>query len=62
MSLQSHLAELERKHRALETEIASATLHPSASDAELAQMKRRKLQLKDDMERLRQSLTRQSMH
>lgn len=62
MSLQSHLAELERKHRTLETELASAIQHPSASDAEVAEMKRKKLLLKDDIERVRQSLTPPSMH
>ena len=53
MSLNSHLAELERKHQALEQEIQKAVTSPSASDAEIAQLKRKKLVLKDQMTRLR---------
>jgi len=55
MSLQSHLAELERKHQALEREIQSALTHPSMDDLRLAELKRRKLQLKDEIMRLRQA-------
>ncbi|MCO4052542.1 MAG: DUF465 domain-containing protein [Bosea sp.] len=63
MSLQTHLVELEKKHRALENQIASALAHPSASDVELAEMKRRKLQLKDEITKLRASLNaRQTLH
>ena len=54
MAMQAHLAELERRHRALESEIDEALAHPSADDLKLAEMKRRKLQLKDEIERLRQ--------
>ncbi|HKG00819.1 MAG TPA: DUF465 domain-containing protein, partial [Xanthobacteraceae bacterium] len=32
MSIQTHLAELERRHRALEDEIAEALAHPSTDD------------------------------
>ena len=53
MSIQSHLAELERRHRALEDEIAEAMAHPSTDDLTIAQLKRRKLQVKDEIERLR---------
>lgn len=54
MSMQSHLAELERRHRALEDEITEALAHPSTDDSAIAQLKRRKLQVKDEIERLRQ--------
>ncbi len=54
MAMQAHLAELERRHRALENEINEALAHPSADDLKLAEMKRRKLQLKDEIARLRQ--------
>ncbi|MCC7346384.1 MAG: DUF465 domain-containing protein [Variibacter sp.] len=54
MSMQSHLAELERRHRALEDEITEALAHPSTDDSTIAQLKRRKLQVKDEIERLRQ--------
>ena len=52
MSMQSHLAELEKRHRALEHEISEALLHPSADDLKLAELKRRKLQVKDEIARL----------
>jgi hypothetical protein len=54
MAMQAHLAELERRHRALENEINEALAHPSADDLKLVEMKRRKLQLKDEIARLRQ--------
>ena len=54
MSIQSHLADLEQRHEALENEIAEAMAHPSTDDLTIAQLKRRKLQVKDEIERLRQ--------
>jgi hypothetical protein len=53
MSIQSHLAELERRHQALEDEINEALAHPSTDDLTIAQLKRRKLHVKDEIERLR---------
>ena len=53
MSTQTHLAELERRHQALEDEINTALAHPSADDLEIAELKRRKLLLRDEIERLR---------
>lgn len=53
MSLESHLAELRRKHVDLEREIDEALLHPSIDDLEIAQLKRRKLAIKDEMEQIR---------
>jgi hypothetical protein len=53
MSIQAHLAELERKHRALEDEIADALAHPSTDDLTIAELKRRKLQVKDEIARLK---------
>jgi len=54
MSMQSHLSELERRHRALEDEIAEALAHPSTDDLKIAELKRKKLQVKDQIARLRQ--------
>jgi hypothetical protein len=51
--MQAHLAELERKHQALEDEIAEAIAHPSSDDLRIAELKRRKLLVKDEIERLR---------
>jgi hypothetical protein len=53
MSIESHLAELERKHRALEDELADALAHPSTDDITIAKLKRRKLQVKDEISRLK---------
>ena len=53
MTLQTHLAELERKHQALENEIADAMTHPSTDDLKIAELKRRKLLVKDEIARLR---------
>lgn len=55
MPLQNHLVELERKHQALEREIEDAIAHPGTDDLRIAQLKRRKLQLKDELSKLRQS-------
>jgi hypothetical protein len=52
MSIQAHLAELERRHRVLEAEIAEAQAHPSIDDLEVVELKRRKLLVKDEIARL----------
>ena len=57
MSMQTNLAELEQKHRALEDELNEALAHPSTDDFTLAQLKRRKLHLKDEIARLKHSDT-----
>jgi hypothetical protein len=53
MSMQSHLAELEKKHQALESEINDCLTHPAVDDLIVVELKRRKLHLKDEIERLR---------
>jgi hypothetical protein len=55
MPLQNHLTELERKHRALEREIQDVLARPSQDDVRLAELKRKKLHLKDEITRLRGS-------
>ncbi len=55
MTIQAHLASLEQKHGALEDELQTVLLSPSADDREIADIKRRKLRLKDQMERLKSS-------
>jgi hypothetical protein len=52
MSIEAHLAELERRHRALEAEIADARSHPSVDDLQIVELKRRKLLVKDEIARL----------
>ena len=53
MSMQSHLTELELRHKALESELADAQQHLSVDDLKILEIKRRKLHLKDEIERLR---------
>ncbi|MGA2568610.1 MAG: DUF465 domain-containing protein [Pseudolabrys sp.] len=53
MSMQSHLAELEKKHQALEHEINECLTHPAVDDLRIVELKRKKLQVKDEIERLR---------
>ena len=53
MSLASHLEELHRKHGDIEREIDEAMLHPSVDNLEIANLKRRKLAIKDEIEKLK---------
>jgi hypothetical protein len=48
----AHLAELERRHQALETEILEARAHPSIDNLRIVELKRRKLLIKDEIARL----------
>jgi hypothetical protein len=52
MSIEAHLAELERRHRALEEQISEARSHPSIDDLQIVELKRRKLLVKDQIARL----------
>jgi hypothetical protein len=52
MTLQSHLAELERRHRAIERQLDEEKVHPASDTLRLAELKRKKLQIKDEMARL----------
>lgn len=54
MAIESHLAELEKRHQALEQEISEALSHPSADALQIAELKRRKLHVKDEIARLNQ--------
>lgn len=62
MSLQTHLVELERKHRQLEEAIAQAVASPSSSDLGVAELKRKKLLLKDEIERVRLTMPAPTLH
>jgi len=53
MALASHLEELQRRHGDIEREIDEALTHPSSDDLEIATLKRRKLALKDEIEKLK---------
>ena len=53
MAIQAHLVELERKHKSLENELHEALVHLSTDDLQIVELKRRKLMVKDQIERLR---------
>jgi hypothetical protein len=53
MAMEPHLQELERRHQALEKEIEDAMAHPGVDTLTLTELKRRKLSLKDEIERLK---------
>jgi len=55
MALEAHLEGLAGKHRALEKQIAAELTHASHDDMKIATLKRGKLRIKDQMERLRMS-------
>jgi hypothetical protein len=57
MSLANHLEELQRKHGDIEREIDQAMTHPSVDDLEIVNLKRRKLAIKDEIEKLRANPT-----
>ena len=56
MSLQAHLTELTAKHKALESEIAEEIAHPGSNDLHIAELKRKKLRIKDEIARLESQL------
>lgn len=53
MSMQSHVEELERRHQALEKALKEEVTRPSSDDVRVADLKRRKLLLKDEINRLK---------
>ncbi len=53
MSVRTHLEELEKKHQALENELNECLSHPGVDDLVVRDLKRRKLLVKDEIERLR---------
>ncbi|WP_310618855.1 YdcH family protein [Flexibacterium corallicola] len=53
MSIQARLSELERRHASLEKEIEGTALHPSVDSLEIAELKRRKLLLKEQISQIK---------
>ena len=62
MSIDAHLTSLENKHRAIESEIAQELTHPNADTVKLQALKRKKLQLKDSISRIKQPKATPSLH
>jgi hypothetical protein len=52
MALSSHLQELKRKHQVLSDAVEEAQRAPGSNDLEIADMKKQKLRLKEEIERL----------
>ena len=57
MALDAHLVELSEKHRALDRKIEEELARPTADDLKIAEWKRQKLRLKDEMERLKHEMS-----
>ena len=55
MNLQSRIESLKTRHAALETRIADEDRRPQPDPAALTRLKREKLRLKEEMERLRET-------
>lgn len=53
MALEGHLAELDEKHKYLDDLIAEEFQHFSVDTLKLNELKREKLRLKEEMERIR---------
>ncbi len=53
MSIEAHLSELEKKHADLERQIEEELTHPGADDLHINTLKRQKLQLKDEIAKLK---------
>jgi hypothetical protein len=62
MAIQAHLVELERKHEVLENELHEALQHLSTDDLQILELKRRKLMLKDEIERLKKNTAGSTVH
>ncbi|MEM6625736.1 MAG: DUF465 domain-containing protein [Pseudomonadota bacterium] len=53
MSLNARIRELTERHKRLDADIAAEAKHPSGDDLRLYELKRRKLQIKDELESLK---------
>ncbi|PPD45805.1 MAG: DUF465 domain-containing protein [Methylocystis sp.] len=58
MSLQGHIVELQRRHEALQREIEKEQHQPNADEVKILELKRKKLQIKDELAKLAVSETR----
>jgi hypothetical protein len=62
MSLTSHLSALENKHKTLERQIEDELSRPSANEIRVAELKRQKLKLKDEINRLKTPPSGETLH
>ena len=56
MALEGHIHELSEKHKKLEELIEDEMAHPDWSEERVAALKKQKLRIKDELERLRSSV------
>ncbi|HEY3638734.1 MAG TPA: DUF465 domain-containing protein [Rhizomicrobium sp.] len=56
MALEGHIQELSEKHQKLQEQIESEMAHPDWDEGRVAALKKEKLKIKDELERLRASL------
>ncbi|MGH1356004.1 MAG: YdcH family protein [Thalassovita sp.] len=52
MSLSSHVEELKKKHLSLSQRVEAAQRAPGSSDIEIAELKKQKLRIKEEIGRL----------
>lgn len=52
MSLSSHLQELQKKHETLSKQVETAQRSPASDDLAIGEMKKQKLRLKEEIERM----------
>ncbi len=62
MSVESHVAELERRRLALKREIETCEQRPSVDQVKITELERKKLLIKDEIERLRVGRTEPALH
>lgn len=56
MNIEAHLATLAKRHGDLEEELHAAINQPSTDTVKIMELKRRKLRIKDEIERIRSSV------
>jgi hypothetical protein len=56
MALDGHMQELSEKHKKLQELIESEMAHPDWDEVRIAALKKEKLRIKDEIERLRSSV------
>ncbi len=52
MTTEGHIAALERRHKELERQIDDEMSHPTHDDMTIAALKRKKLEIKDELKKL----------
>ncbi len=53
MAVEAHIAEIQEKHRQLDIQIENELQNPGSDDLQISALKREKLRLKEELERLR---------